>query len=37
MDGVEQWIPLKVLKESHPVQTAKLVKARGIDDEVAFA
>jgi hypothetical protein len=32
MDGVEQWIPLKVLKASHPVQTA-----RGIDDEVAFA
>jgi hypothetical protein len=36
-DGVEQWIPLKVLKESHPVQTAEFAKAKGIDDEVAFA
>jgi hypothetical protein len=36
-DGVEQWIPLKVLKETHPVQTAEFAKAKGIDDEVVFA
>jgi hypothetical protein len=37
MDGVEQWNPLKVLKESHPVHTAEFAKAKGIDDEVASA
>ena len=36
-DGTESWIPLKDLKESHPVETAEFAKARGIDDEVAFA
>ena len=36
-DGSEQWIPLKELKESHPIQTAEFAKARGIDDEPAFA
>ena len=36
-DGSEQWIPLKDMKESHPVEMAKFVKARGIDNEVAFA
>jgi len=36
-DGSETWIPLKQMKESHPVETAEFAKARGIDDEVAFA
>jgi hypothetical protein len=35
--GFETWIPLKDMKESHPVETAEFVRARGIDDEVAFA
>ena len=36
-DGSEAWIPLKDLKESHPVETAEYAVARGIDDEAAFA
>jgi hypothetical protein len=36
-DGSETWIPLKDMKESHPVETAEFARARGIDDEVAFA
>lgn len=36
-DGSESWIPLKDMKESHPVETAEFAKARNIDDEVAFA
>ena len=36
-DGSETWIPLKDMKESHPIETAEFAKARGIDDEVAFA
>jgi hypothetical protein len=36
-DGSETWIPLKDLKESHPVETAEFTKARGIADEPAFA
>jgi hypothetical protein len=36
-DGSETWIPLKDMKESHPVETAEFAKARGIDDEVVFA
>ena len=36
-DGSETWVPLKDLKESHPVETAEFAKAKGIDDEVAFA
>jgi hypothetical protein len=31
-----QWIPLKELKESHPVQVAEYVVAKGIDKEPAF-
>jgi len=30
-------VPLADLKESHPVETAEFAKARGIDDEPAFA
>jgi hypothetical protein len=36
-NGLETWIPLKDMKESHPVETAEFAKARGIDDEVTFA
>jgi hypothetical protein len=32
-----QWIDLKLLKESNPVQVAEYVTARNIDDEPAFA
>jgi hypothetical protein len=35
-DGSETWIPLKDLKESHPVETAEFAKARGIADKPAF-
>ena len=36
-DGSESWIPLKDLKESHPIETAEFAKARNIADEPAFA
>ena len=36
-DGSQTWVPLKLLKESNPVEVAKYVKARNIDDEPAFA
>ena len=35
-DGSEQWIDLKVLKESNPVQAAEYALSRGIEDEPAF-
>ena len=36
-DGTKTWIPLKDMKESNPVKTAKFARARGIDDKAAFA
>ena len=36
-DGSCQWIDLKVLKESNPVQVGEYVIARGLQDEPAFA
>ena len=36
-DGSQQWIDLKVLKESNPVQVGVYVIARGIKYEPAFA
>ena len=36
-DGLETWVPLKDMKESNLVEVAKFTKAKGIDDEVAFA
>ena len=36
-DGTKQWIPLKHLKESNPVEVAEFAVARGIADEPAFA
>lgn len=35
-DGTEQWIPLKLLKESNPIEVAEYAKSRNIDDEAAF-
>ena len=35
-DGFEEWIPLKDLKESCPVEVAEVSVARGINDEAAF-
>ena len=34
--GVEQWIPLKDMKESYPVETAEYAKARQLQDKSAF-
>lgn len=36
-DESEQWVPLKDLKASHPVEVSEYAKARGIDKEPAFA
>ena len=36
-DGSETWIPLRVLKESNPVDVAEFARAKGIQDEPAFA
>ena len=36
-DESEQWVPLKVMKETNPVDVAVFAKAEGIDDEPAFA
>jgi hypothetical protein len=36
-DGTKQWIPLKILKESNPVEVAEFVTARDIADEPAFS
>jgi len=36
-DGSQQWIDLKIHKESNPVQVGAYVIAHGIQDEPAFA
>ena len=36
-DRTESWIPLKDLKESHPIETTMFAKARSKDDEPTFA
>ena len=36
-NGTEEWIPLKLMKESNPVEVAEFAVARGIDEEPAFA
>ena len=36
-DGTSDWVPLKILKESNPVDIAEYAVARGIDNEPAFA
>ena len=35
-DGSQQWIPLKIMKESNPVEVAEFAATRGIDGEAAF-
>ena len=35
-NGSQEWIPLKILKESNPVEVAEFATARGIDKEPAF-
>ncbi|KAL7531098.1 hypothetical protein ACHAXR_003843 [Thalassiosira sp. AJA248-18] len=36
-EGTTQWIPLKVLKESNPVEVAEYEKSCGISHEPAFS
>jgi len=36
-DGSSNWIPLKDMKESFPIEVADYVKSRGIEEEPAFA
>ena len=36
-DGTESWIPLKVMKESNPIEIAEYAVTRGIADQPAFA
>ena len=36
-DGMKQWTPLKVLKESNPVDVSKFVTSKGISNEPAFS
>jgi len=36
-DGTVEWVPLKILKESNPVETAEYAAARSLVDEPAFA
>ena len=36
-DGTESWTPLRVLKESNPVDIAEYVLARNINNDPAFA
>ena len=36
-DEEEQWVLLKLLKETNPIETAEFAKSRGIEGEPAFA
>ena len=36
-DGSTSWVPLRVIKNSNPVETAEYAISRGIDQEPAFA
>ena len=36
-DGSEEWVPLKLLKESNPVEVAEFAISQGIENEPAFA
>ena len=36
-DGATSWVPLRELKESHPIQVAEYVDAAGLKEEPAFA
>ena len=35
--GLQEWVPLKLLKESKPVEAAEFVTARNIADEPTFS
>ena len=35
-DGSQQWVPLKIMKESNPVEVAEFAVARNIDSESAY-
>ena len=35
-DGTSSWIPLKILKESNPIEVAEYAVSRGIEKEPAF-
>jgi len=35
-DGSEQWIPVKLMEESNPIEVAEFAKAHDIDNEPAF-
>ena len=35
-DGTSDWVPLKILKESNPVDIAEYCVAHGIEDEPVF-
>ena len=37
VDGSTDWVPLKDIKDSYPVQVAEYVRANKLDDEPAFA
>ena len=32
-DGSEAWVPLKDMKESHPVEVSEFARARGVADD----
>ncbi len=36
-DGTEEWVPLKMLKNSNPVEVAEFAVSKGIEHEPAFA
>ena len=36
-DGTSDWVPLKILKESNPVDITEYAVAQGLDGEPAFA
>ena len=36
-DGSQQWVPLRLLKESNPIKVSEYAVAQGIDAEPAFA
>ena len=35
-NGIEEWIPLRLLKKSHPVDVAEFAQSRYIHEEPAF-
>ena len=33
-NGTQEWVPLKILKNSNPIEVAEFAVARGIDKEL---